>query len=75
MFELAFGYYAMQAKDSKHFMNDDMSDDRVDFGIFFDFAEEYRAKGNNLNPSKILITHPSLTTKLMNRICGHFGSR
>ncbi|WP_133166928.1 hypothetical protein [Solimicrobium silvestre] len=63
-----FGYYAMQAKDNKHFMNDDMSDERVDFGIFFDFAESYRAKESTLNPSKILITHPSLITKLKNRL-------
>ena len=50
-----FGYYAMQARQNQYFMAD-ISTDQADFGIFFDFAEQYNRKKEIINVGKVGIT-------------------
>lgn len=51
-----FGYYALQAKQNKYFM-DGISTDYADFGIFFDFAERYKQRQGAINVKKVGITY------------------
>lgn len=50
-----FGYYAFQARNNSYFMSD-LSEDYVEFGIFFDFSDHYEKRKNYIDVKKIGIT-------------------